>query len=30
MTIPAYRLPEYIERGAQFGPTFRNVIQDKR
>jgi uncharacterized protein (TIGR02217 family) len=28
MTIPAYRLPEFIERGAQFGPTFRNVIQE--
>ncbi len=28
MTIPAYRLPEGIERGSQFGPTFRNVIQE--
>jgi uncharacterized protein (TIGR02217 family) len=28
MTIPAYRLPEYIEKGSQFGPTFRNVIQE--
>ena len=28
MTIPAYRLPEYIERGSGFGPTFRNVIQE--
>src|SRR6516165_2431417 len=28
MTIPAYRLPEYIERGSQFGPTFKNVIQE--
>jgi uncharacterized protein (TIGR02217 family) len=28
MTIPAYRLPEYIERGSKFGPTFRNVIQE--
>lgn len=28
MTIPAYRLPEHIERGSQFGPTFRNVIQE--
>lgn len=28
MTIPAYRLPEGIERGSKFGPTFRNVIQE--
>jgi len=28
MTIPAYRLPEGIERGSGFGPTFRNVIQE--
>lgn len=28
MTIPAYRLPEYIERGSSFGPSFRNVIQE--
>lgn len=28
MTIPAYRLPDYIERGSAFGPTFRNVIQE--
>lgn len=28
MTIPAYRLPEWIERGSGFGPTFRNVIQE--
>lgn len=28
MTIPAYRLPEGIERGSQFGPTWRNVIQE--
>jgi uncharacterized protein (TIGR02217 family) len=28
MTIPAYRLPEFIERGSGFGPTFRNVIQE--
>lgn len=28
MTIPAYRLPEWIERGSQFGPTFRNVVQE--
>jgi uncharacterized protein (TIGR02217 family) len=28
MTIPAYRLPESIERGSGFGPTFRNVIQE--
>lgn len=28
MTIPTYRLPEGIERGSQFGPTFRNVIQE--
>ncbi len=28
MTIPAYRLPDGIERGAQFGPSFRNVIQE--
>src|SRR4029077_16268937 len=28
MTIPSYRLPENIERGSRFGPTFRNVIQE--
>lgn len=28
MTIPAYRLPEGIERGSKFGPTFKNVIQE--
>lgn len=28
MTIPAYRLPESIERGSGFGPTFSNVIQE--
>lgn len=28
MTIPAYRLPEGIERGSQFEPTFKNVIQE--
>jgi uncharacterized protein (TIGR02217 family) len=28
MTIPAYRLPERIERGSGFGPAFRNVIQE--
>jgi uncharacterized protein (TIGR02217 family) len=28
VTIPAYRLPAYIEKGSQFGPTFRNVIQE--
>lgn len=28
MTIPAYRLPEGIERGSQFGPSFKNVIQE--
>jgi uncharacterized protein (TIGR02217 family) len=28
MTIPAYRLPEFIERGSRFSPTFRNVIQE--
>src|SRR6185295_19403242 len=28
MTIPAYRFPEYIERGSDFGPAFRNVIQE--
>ncbi len=28
MTIPAYRLPEGIERGSGFGPSFRNVIQE--
>jgi len=28
MTIPAYRLPEHIERGAQFGPAYRNVIHE--
>jgi uncharacterized protein (TIGR02217 family) len=28
MTIPAYRLPEYIERGSRFGPRYRNVIHE--
>lgn len=28
MTIPAYRLPVWIERGSKFRPTFRNVIQE--
>jgi uncharacterized protein (TIGR02217 family) len=28
MTIPAYRLPEYIERGSSFGPSYRNVIHE--
>jgi len=28
MTIPAYRLPEGIERGSKFSPTFQNVIQE--
>jgi uncharacterized protein (TIGR02217 family) len=28
MTIPSYRLPVGIERGSQFGPTFKNVIQE--
>jgi uncharacterized protein (TIGR02217 family) len=28
MTIAAYRLPEGIERGSKFGPSFRNVIQE--
>jgi uncharacterized protein (TIGR02217 family) len=28
MTIPAYRLPEGIERGSRFGPTWKNVIQE--
>jgi uncharacterized protein (TIGR02217 family) len=28
MTIPAYRLPEWIEKGSSFGPAFRNVIQE--
>lgn len=28
MTIPAYRLPEYIERGSQFGPAFRNIVHE--
>ncbi len=28
MTIPAYRLPEGIERGSKFGPAFKNVIQE--
>jgi len=27
-TIPAYRLPEGIEKGSQFSPTFQNVIQE--
>src|SRR5580765_3886602 len=26
MTVPPYRLPEAIERGSEFGPTFKNVI----
>ncbi len=28
MTIPAYRLPDRVERGAQFGPSFKNIIQE--
>ena len=28
MTIPAYRLPEHIEKGSGFGPMFKNVIQE--
>jgi uncharacterized protein (TIGR02217 family) len=28
MTIPSYRLPDRIERGSGFGPSFRNVIQE--
>jgi uncharacterized protein (TIGR02217 family) len=28
MTIPSYRLPEGIERGSGFGPSYRNVIQE--
>lgn len=28
MTIQSYRLPEGIERGSGFGPSFRNVIQE--
>ncbi|WLA80278.1 DUF2460 domain-containing protein [Bradyrhizobium elkanii] len=28
MTIPTYRLPPGVERGSQFGPSFRNVIQE--
>lgn len=28
MTIPAYRLPEGIERGSGYGPMWRNVIQE--
>jgi uncharacterized protein (TIGR02217 family) len=28
MSIPAYRLPEHIERGSGFGPMFKNVIQE--
>jgi uncharacterized protein (TIGR02217 family) len=28
MTVPDYRLPEHIERGSGFGPTFKNVIQE--
>jgi uncharacterized protein (TIGR02217 family) len=28
MTIPAYRLPEGIERGSKFGPAYKNVIQE--
>ena len=28
MTIPAYRLPEHIERGSGFGPAFSNIIQE--
>lgn len=28
MAIPSYRLPEHIERGSGFGPSFKNVIQE--
>ncbi len=28
MTIPAYRLPEHIERGSGFGPAFKNIIAE--
>lgn len=28
MTVPTYRLPENIEKGSGFGPSFRNVIQE--
>ena len=28
MTIPAYRLPPWIEKGSRFGPAFKNVIQE--
>ena len=28
MAIPDYRLPEAIERGSSFGPSFKNVIQE--
>lgn len=28
MAIQAYRLPEGIERGSGFGPSFRNIIQE--
>jgi uncharacterized protein (TIGR02217 family) len=28
MSIPDYRLPEGIERGSSFGPSFKNVIQE--
>lgn len=28
MTVPGYRLPEGIERGSGYGPSFRNVIQE--
>lgn len=28
MTIQAWRLPEGIEKGSQFSPTFQNVIQE--
>src|SRR3954463_13731244 len=28
MTIPSYRLPENIESGSGFGPSWRNVIQE--
>ena len=30
VTIPAYRLPAYIEKGSQFGPSFRNVIHEEK
>lgn len=28
MTIPLYRLPENIESGSGFGPSWKNVIQE--